>query len=173
MTLIGNRVPHQFFVTSGAGESDITVHAGSFHLALRQAGIEMANIMTYSSILPGTAEEVQKPESIVHGCVMETIMAEATCSAGELATAGLIYGWLYTAEGERFGGLVCEYNGPLVGGLAEIELRKMLNELYMNGYEHYQLKDVRCEVRTVRPTKKHGTALVAICFVNYDIPVIA
>ena len=53
--LIGCRIPKDFFITKGVGESDITVHAGSYHLALRQAGIEMCNIMTYSSILPGVA----------------------------------------------------------------------------------------------------------------------
>lgn len=32
--LVGNRIPYEFFICSGSGESDITVHAGSFHLAL-------------------------------------------------------------------------------------------------------------------------------------------
>ena len=50
--LIGNRIPKDFFITKGKGESDITVHAGSYHLALKDANIEMCNIMTYSSILP-------------------------------------------------------------------------------------------------------------------------
>ena len=44
---IGNRVPETYFETTGSGESDVTIHAGSYHLALREAGIEMANIMTY------------------------------------------------------------------------------------------------------------------------------
>ena len=43
---IGTRIPKDYFVTSGVGECDITVHAGSFHLALRDAGIERYNIMT-------------------------------------------------------------------------------------------------------------------------------
>ena len=38
--LLGNRIPKDFFVTEGTGQSDITVHAGSYHLALRDAGID-------------------------------------------------------------------------------------------------------------------------------------
>ena len=47
MNRTGNRIPRDYFVTSGVGESDITVHAGSYHLALRAAGIEMANQLVY------------------------------------------------------------------------------------------------------------------------------
>ena len=57
--LVGNRIPKDFFVTTGTGESDLTIHAGSYHLALKNAGIEMCNIMTYSSILPNIATLVK------------------------------------------------------------------------------------------------------------------
>ena len=73
--LIGCRVPKDFFITKGAGESDITIHAGSYHLALKDANIEMCNIMTYSSILPRIATEIDQPGKLLHGSVMETIMA--------------------------------------------------------------------------------------------------
>ena len=48
--IIGNRIPKDYFITKGTGQSDLTVHAGSYHLALKEAGVEMCNIMTYSSI---------------------------------------------------------------------------------------------------------------------------
>src|SRR5699024_7217157 len=66
---IGNRVPETYFETTGSGESDVTIHAGSYHLALREAGIEMANIMTYSSILPATARRIAYPgrDAFTHG----------------------------------------------------------------------------------------------------------
>ena len=73
--LIGCRVPKDYFVTKGHGESDITVHAGSYHLALKACDIEMCNIMTYSSILPKIANEIPRPKTLLHGQVMETIMA--------------------------------------------------------------------------------------------------
>ena len=111
---IGMRIPKKYFEVTGKGESDNAIHAGSYHLALQDAGIEMANIMTYSSIMPGIAERVEKPgkEDIVHGSVLESIMAVAHANRGERATAGIIYGWLHDRRTEeKFGGLVCEHNG--------------------------------------------------------------
>lgn len=172
--LIGNRIPRDYFITKGGGESDITIHAGSYHLALREAGIEMANIMTYSSILPREATEVDAAESksrIVHGEVMESIMAVAHATKGGRATAGIIFGWLHDAEtGERYGGLVCEYNGGFDGLTASTALMSMLGELHQNGYEHFQLRDVEMHLHSVEPEKEFGTALVAICFISYEVP---
>ncbi|MBN2567771.1 pyruvoyl-dependent arginine decarboxylase [Candidatus Woesearchaeota archaeon] len=172
--LIGNRIPHEFFIAAGAGESDITVHAGSYHLALRDAGIEMCNIISYSSILPGTAVETARPARLVHGSVMETIMAAASCRKGERATAGIIFGWLHDREsGDRYGGLVCEYNGPLAKEEAEAQLRLSIQELYGNGYaERFEIRDSRVLLRTVVPGKEFGTAIVALCFTSYRYPVI-
>jgi arginine decarboxylase len=174
---VGNRIPREYFVTSGKGESDITVHAGSYHLALRDAGIEWANQITYSSILPGTAVEIDRPSPIarriVHGEVMETITATATCQYGETTTAGLIWGWLHDPhDHSRYGGLVCEYNGPLVGDAVEDHLKEMLQELYLNGYDGFRLEDITIRLETIAPIKMYGTALVALCFVSYDVPLL-
>ena len=62
--LVGNRIPKDYFITKGTGESNIAIHAGSYHLALQQAGIEMVNIITYSSILPRIANRINKPDYI-------------------------------------------------------------------------------------------------------------
>ena len=171
-SLIGNRIPKDYFVTSGQGESDITIHAGSYHLALRQAGIEMCNIMSYSSIMPKIAREVPKPKTLVHGSVMESITAVANAEKGKRATAGIIFSWLYDRKsGERYGGLVCEYNGNKEAPDVEKELRASVNELYTNGYDDkYELKNETLITRTFVPKKKYGTALVAICFLNYIYP---
>lgn len=170
--LIGNRVPKDFFWTTGTGESDITVHAGSYHLALRQAGIEMCNIMSYSSIMPKIAREVKRPENLVHGSVMESITAVATSESGKRATAGIIYGWLYDKKtGEKHGGLVCEYNGHDDERVARNSLKLSLNELYTNGYDdRFDLKGMRLTTKSFVPKKKYGTAIVAICFLNYVYP---
>jgi arginine decarboxylase len=169
MMLIKNRVPHHFFRTRGSGESDITVHAGSYHLALRDAGIEMANIMMYSSILPASAEEIeQKDWHPVHGEVMESIVCDATCELGSTATAGIITGILVATDGTVIGGLVCEQSGSDPEHVEEL-LRAALNELHQNGYEQYALKDVQLDMQTVTPEKRYGTALVAVCFTSYDI----
>lgn len=170
--LIGNRIPKDFFITKGKGESDITVHAGSYHLALKSADIEMCNIMTYSSILPGIANEIKRPKVLTHGSVMETIMAAADCKKGESCAAGIIFGWLYDRKtNEKYGGLVCEYNGPLHRRQAEAQLRESLNELYTNGYsERFALRNIKIISDEIAPKKKFGTVLVALCFVNYVFP---
>lgn len=172
-TLIGCRIPRDYFITTGAGESDITVHAGSYHLALREAGIEMCNIMTYSSIMPAIATEVPYSGNLTHGSVMETIMAASTAEQGAQATAGIIYGWLRDREsGARYGGLVCEYNGPKDEEDAGLELHASLNELYTHGYDdRFEMDEIRLLTRSMVPMKRYGTVIVAICFINHVIPV--
>jgi len=170
---IGQRIPKDYFITTGAGESNITVHAGSYHLALKDAGIHECNIMTYSSILPGIATEVPHPRKFTHGAVMETILANSTAKKGERATAGIIFGWLYDKEtNKKYGGLVCEYNGDKTEEYASIELNESLQELYENGYsEKYELRDIKLITKTFIPEKKFGSAIVAICFKNHIIPI--
>jgi len=170
--VFGNRIPKDFFITSGLGESDIAIHAGSYHLALKDAGIEGYNHITYSSILPKIANEIKKPEKYVHGSVMETITAVANAEIGQRATAALAYGWLYDkATHEKFGGVVCEYNGHDAENVAEKSLKRSLNELYISGYaEDYLLNDIKFISRSFLPRKRFGTALVAICFTSYIYP---
>lgn len=171
--LIGNRVPKDFFVTSGTGESDITIHAGSYHLALLNANIEHLNIMTYSSILPGIANKTNyNPRKIPHGAVLETICACRSVEKGQRATAAIIWGWLYDKKtGEKYGGLVCEYSDTGTECEAKTSLELSLNELYTNGYsEKYELKDIEFVSRSIVAQKKYGTALVALGFVSYEVP---
>ena len=174
--ITSTRIPKDFFVTTGVGESDITVHAGSYHLALKEAGIERCNIMTYSSILSGIATEIPKPpqDKLVHGSVLETIMANSTAKKGERATAGIIFGWLFDKNtGKKHGGLVCEYNGSGTEEECADSLRKSLREMYENGYsDQFRMKDIKIIEKSFVPKKKYGSALVALCFVNYVFPVL-
>ena len=172
--IIGNRIPKDYFVTTGSGESDITVHAGSYHLALKSAGIEMANIMTYSSILPGIANEISRPSHITHGAVVESIMAVSNGSKGDMLNAGIIYGWLYDRyNNEKFGGLVCEHNGNYSDKEIKAKLNESLQELYTNGFDkQYELRDIHTITQSFTPVKKYGTALVALCFTSYVYPVL-
>ncbi len=173
LLLTGNRIPKDFFITSGVGESDITIHAGSYHLALKDAGIEMCNIMEYSSILPAIAKEIEKPKNLVHGSVLESIMAVSHAEKGKRATAGLIFGWLFDkVTGKKYGGIVAEYRGNATEEEAKKTLKASLEELYKNGFsERFELKHIRTFVRSFIPKKKYGTALVALCFVNYIFPI--
>jgi arginine decarboxylase len=172
--ILGCRIPRDFFVTSGKGESDITIHAGSFHLALREAGIERFNIINYSSILPSIANRIEQPKEQVHGAVLESIMACANAKKGQNATAAIIFGWLFNkTTGQKYGGIVCEYNGHDSKEKAESSLKKSIMELYTNGFsEDYELRDVEIRSESFKPKKKFGTALVSICFVNHEYPVL-
>lgn len=170
----GNRIPARYFETSGTGESDIAVHAGSYHLALKAARIDMCNIMTYSSILPEIATRIERPEKIIHGAVLESIMSVCNAGKGEQATAGIIYAWLYDRiQGSRYGGLVCEHEGNYDLRELERRLKASLEELYQNGYaDRYELGEPRILSESFIPRKAHGTALTALCFTSYYHPVI-
>jgi len=169
----GNRIPYEFFATKGVGDSDITIHAGSYHLALKDAGIESFNIITYSSILPQIARKTEKPRDLVHGCVMESIMATGHFNKGESGSAGIIYGWLRNKQThERFGGLVCEHAGLLSEEQLGDQLNASLQELYTNGFsDSYDLEDIELISVAHTASKKYGTALVALCFTSYIHPV--
>ena len=49
LLILGNRIPRDYFITRGWGQSDITVHAGSYHLALFSAPAALSPFLTASS----------------------------------------------------------------------------------------------------------------------------
>jgi len=81
--IISNRLPYEYFVTTGRGQSDagskgLPFETGSYDAALNDAGIENANIMVYSSVIPTEAKEISKEEGlgrIKWGQVIESIKA--------------------------------------------------------------------------------------------------
>ena len=178
--IIGNRIPRDFFVTKGKGESDITIHAGSYHLAMIDAGIECYNLMTYSSILPPTAREIKKPDSYDYGSVAETIMAVSSAKKGERATAGVVFGWIHNKEtGEKIGGMVCEHNGNYTEEEIRENLNASLNEMFTEYCKKYdadnvfELRDIIITIESIVPEKNYGTAMVVLCFVNYVYPIVS
>jgi len=140
--VFGNRIPYESFTTKGAGESDIAIHAGSYHL--------------------------------VHGSVMETIMAVGHFEKDLSGTAGIIYGWLYDKKSqEKFGGLVCEHAGLMTETEIGEQLKASLQELYTNGFsDQYDLKETELIVQQYRTQQKHGTALVVLGFTPDMYPLI-
>jgi arginine decarboxylase len=180
-------LPKDFFETTGIGESDHQIHAGSYHLAMQQARIERANLIAYTSILPSTARRISVAEGvkqIQHGSEMKIIQAAAHVdkkTGDKRATAAIMYGLLYKKGSKKHeGGLVCEYNGNGTVQEAEENLTNCLDGLYRNPdpdgksfADEYELKDVRFLSATVEPQKRFGTALCALAFVNYIIPVVS
>jgi len=184
--VVGCPIPRKYFETSGKGESDYQVHAGSYHVALQQAGIERANIMAYSSIMPAIAQRIGREEGfrmIQHGAEMKVIQAAAhvdTATGNRRATAAIMYGLLYPKSGgPTIGGLVCEYNGSAAVEEAKANLHSCLDGLYRGPDIHgrrfsdeYELRDVRFLSETIEPKKRFGTALVVLAFVDYFVPVL-
>lgn len=150
------------------------MHAGSYHLALKDAGIETQNIITYSSILPSIANEIKKPNNLIYGSVMETIMAVGNTTEGNFATAGISYAWLYDKKtNEKYGGIVCEHEGNYSIRDITYKLNASINEIYFNGFsEKYDLKNQKIITNSLKVQKRFGTAIVALCFVDYSIPII-
>lgn len=168
---IKNLIPRNFFVTSGKGESDITINAGSYHMALEDAGIACCNIMKYSSILPSVAIEITKPD-LVHGAELRAIEARADVEEGQMATAGVCYGWLYDKDGRKCGGIVAEYGGNKNVQEAKQELRLALEDIAKNSFNDMRLDGVFTKMESFVPEKRYGTAIVSLCFVDYLVPII-
>ncbi|MFH1137263.1 MAG: pyruvoyl-dependent arginine decarboxylase [Pseudomonadota bacterium] len=174
--ILGTRIPRSFFITSGVGESDVGVHAGSYDDALKAANIENCNVIKYSSVMPPEAVEVLMPEKIHHGAVLETIHSEMSGMHGELLTAGLIT-WKVRrkSDGRLIGGFVAEYNGHAYQEAAEQNLRDSMsgmNERRGYGEDRFETIDVRLVVRSFTPKKTYGTVLAAIGFLDYIFPII-
>jgi len=63
--IIGNRIPFEYFLTKGKGESDaysqgLPYETGSYDDALNNAGIENTNVIEYTSVIPTEAKKISK-----------------------------------------------------------------------------------------------------------------
>jgi arginine decarboxylase len=174
--VLGNRIPRDYFITVGTGESSVGVHTGSYDAALQMAGIENCNIIAYSSVMPPEARQVKHPGKLHHGSVMETIMADMSGNQGELITAGLITWKVYDKKQKKIiGGFVAEYHGHAIEETAKENLfaaQKGMNERRGYGKDHYEIKDTLVIVKSLVPKKEYGTVIVAIGFLNYIYPVV-
>jgi arginine decarboxylase len=183
----GPRIPYEFFVTQGKGESPHQIHAGSYHKAMADAGIELGNLMSYSSILPKISTEIPFKEGfkrILHGAEVKIIQAAAHVDKTKdeiRKCAGIIFARVY--DGKRdIGGLVCESSDKETAEATQQNLRNCLKDLYENRSRHrpksfkdkgYVLGEPRFLLETVEPKENYGTALVALTFVSHFEEVLA
>ena len=171
---VGNLIPESFFVAKGSGDSDLEKHAGSYHMALHDAGIADYNIMTYSSVLPGTARLVTMDEVDLppFGSELKTIMAVSHGYQDEFVSAGVVYAWMYKDENfdEKVGGLVCEVSGRFRIEELEARLIRVINDLHQRTYRKYYLGDLNFVTEGITIEKRYGTALAALCFVDFMLP---
>lgn len=176
MKILKNRVPGDFFVVQGCGESDHGIHAGSFDDAMMKCGIEDFNLLTYSSILPKGSKRVDPPKNYKHGEVLYTILACSSTkdpSDKQRLTAGIAIARMYK-NGEEIGGLVAEYSGNAPPEEAEQILKNHIKEMFekrklmREKYKDAKLGKIEIVgMQSFIPKKAFGTAMVVIGFVNH------
>ena len=196
--ILGNRIPYEYFVTSGSGESNVgseglPYETGSYDQALTKAGIENANIIEYTSVIPTHAKKVNKSEGLKRiqwGEVLECIKAQANGDKGKFISSAVMTTDVYDPNGKYLGGFACEYSGSGTKEEAEkslegsidgiIEHRKFgttkggakmyKDNITDKGYKYHPGKLFVYEGLDVK--KDHGTVLTAICFVSHRYPLL-
>jgi arginine decarboxylase len=170
---MNNNIPQQFIIVKGSGQSMKAKHAGSYHLALFDAGISDYNIQTYSSVLPKDAELLSLDEIDLppFGSELKCIMANAEGNYGDTISAGVIYAWMYKDEDltEKHGGFVCELSINGHSAICEKRLREILQDGFDKTYAKLNLFLGEPEVITeeFEITEMFGNAIVAMCFLNF------
>ena len=169
-----NRIPQNFIIVKGSGESDLARHPGSYHFALKDANdIHKYNIINYSSVLHKSCnqlsiDEVDMPE---HGSELMCIMANAEGVQGDTINAGIIYAWLYSDEdfSHKVGGFVCEMTNNGTSEQLEERLYAVINDGFKNTFEHEGLfmGEPNVIIESLRVEKRFGNALVSMCFLNF------
>ena len=171
---VGNLIPNTFFIAKGSGDSDLEKHAGSYHMALFDAGIADFNIMTYSSVIPATARPVMMDEVDLppFGSELKTILAVSHGYQDEFISAGLVYAWMYNDENfdEKAGGLVCEVSGRYRIEELEARLIRVINDLHQRTYSRFYLGDLNFVTEGMTIGRRYGTALAALCFTDFIMP---
>jgi arginine decarboxylase len=197
MTILGNRIPYEYFITQGKGESDagskgLPYETGSYDAALFDAGIQNANVIEYTSVMPTESKEITRDEGLKRlqwGEVLECIKAQANGKRGSKISAAVITTSVTDPSGKYLGGFACEYSGSgtkeeagnsLLGSIVGMIQRRGYGDmkdpaLYKDnmtdkGYKvhpgkHFVYQDLHV-------TKEHGSVFTAICFVSYMFPVL-
>ena len=174
--IVGTRVPHEYFVVKGSGESEFGYHPGAYDVALEKAGgVQNYNHIVYSSILPAGAIRIPAPPEVYsHGAVLESITAEA--GKGKIhpkrLTAGMIITKIFK-NGEYLAGLVAEYNGEDTEQEAREYLKNNMSGMVKRRYgtEGITTKD-EFFVETIEPKSKYACALVVLGFTSYKLPLL-
>ena len=198
MIILGNRVPYEYFMTKGKGESDagsegLPYETGSYDAALFEAGIQNANVIEYTSVMPTDSKQISKEEGLKRlqwGEVLECIKAQSNGKKGSKISAAVMTTSVIDPKGKYLGGFAVEYSGSGTKEDAEASLAESVTgiierrgygklkgggnlEMYKdnitdNGYKIHP--GAIFEYENLKVTKKHGSVFTAICFVSYKFP---
>jgi arginine decarboxylase len=196
--ILGNRIPYEYFLTKGKGESDagskgLPYETGSYDAALNDAGIENTNVIEYTSVIPTEAKQISREEGLKRlqwGEVLECIKAQANGTTGSNISAAVMTTTIIDPHGKYIGGFACEYSGTgskkdTEDSLAQsisgmIERRgygkiKGVAKMYKNNITHtgYTIHPGKIfHFENLHVTKEHGSVFVAICFVSHKYPIL-
>jgi len=199
MLILGNRVPYEYFITKGKGESDagstfLPYETGSYDAALNDAGIQNCNVIEYTSVMPVDAKEISKEagkKRLQWGEVLECIKAQANGEKGAKISVGVITTSIHAPSGKYLGGFACEYSGSLSREDVETSLVKSIegmiarrgygnatgglkiykDNITSNGYKIHPGNIFIYESLDIK--QKHGSVFAAICFVSYKYPTLS
>jgi arginine decarboxylase len=194
--VLGNRVPYEYFLTKGKGESNagsegLPYETGSYDAALNDAGIQNSNVIEYTSVIPVGAKEIPREEGLKRinwGEVLEVIKAQSNGKRGEHISAAVMTTTIIDPNGNYLGGFACEYSGS--GSRKEAEdslIISISGMIKRRGYgnikgEAKMYKDnITDSGYRIHPGKifyyddidvkeEHGSVFTAICFVSYRYP---
>ena len=196
MIILGNRVPYEYFITTGKGQSaagseGLPYETGSYDAALNDAGIQNTNVIEYTSVVPTEAKEISKEEGLKRiqwGEVLECIKAQSNGKKGSKVSAAVMTTTITDPKGKYLGGFACEYSGSGTRKAAEDSLLESIyGMIKRRGYgsikgELQIYKDNKTDTGfIIHPGKifvyehldvveEHGTVFAAICFVSYRFP---
>lgn len=196
MIILGNRVPYEYFITTGKGESaagseGLPYETGSYDAALNDAGIQNTNVIEYTSVIPTEAKEISKEEGLKRiqwGEVLECIKAQSNGKKGSKVSAAVMTTTITDPKGKYLGGFACEYSGSGTRKDAEASLSQSIaGMIKRRGYGNIKgelqiYKDNKTNTGfIIHPGKifvyehldvveEHGTVFAAICFVSYRFP---
>ena len=196
MLILGNRIPYEYFITKGKGESNagsdgLPYETGSYDAALNVAGIENTNVIEYTSVIPKEAKEIPKEEGLKRlqwGEVLECIKAQSNGRKGSKISAAVMTTTIVDPKGTHLGGFACEYSGSGTREEAEKSLADSIagmikrrgygnikgdTKLYKDnktdsGYIIHPGKIFEYEFLHVK--EEHGSVFTAICFVSHKYP---
>ena len=199
MQILGNRIPYEYFITKGKGESSagsegLPYETGSYDAALNVAGIENTNVIEYTSVIPTEAKEISREEGLKRlnwGEVLECIKAQSNGKRGSKISAAVMTTTIIDPKGKYLGGFACEYSGSGTKSDAENSLAESIagmikrrgygnikgkTEMYKDnitdtGYKIHPGKIFEYEYLDVK--EEHGSVLVAICFVSHRYPILS
>jgi len=194
--LFGNRIPYEYFATSGKGESEagsegLKYETGSYDAALSDAGIENCNVIEYTSVIPTGAKLISKEEGLKRirwGEVMECIKAQANGDKGKFISAAVMTTDVYDPKNKYLGGFALEYSGSGTKEEAVKSLSISLKGLIeRRGYGEIEDKVIIFEKNktstgyvlhpgkifvydSLKVTKEHGSVFAALCWVSHIFP---